>query len=683
MSDIAVTVTSPGSVNAIIGVGGAVSATVSSGGSVAVQLPSGSLAWVDITGKPTEFTPAAHTHDSTQITDFKAAVIAISGEGPGAELSDATPLSLGTAGPGTAFLASRADHVHALPTAADLGLATVATTGDYADLTNTPGNYTLPTASDTTLGGVKIGSGITISDGVISAEGGGGVSLSDVPPQVLGTAAAGTGTLASREDHVHPMPTAADVGALDIDSVIDGGDYVGVIVIPSPTIQITSQPTSQTVYVTSTATWSAAEQTTSQPTGSAYSRSLVSDGTTALFLNGGPLSSTRGVWSSNDSGATWSLSSRTWADADMKPEAMIAGYGGGKWVVVDAYREVSYTATSFPEDANSWTATGSNGFIQPTANSLPPTGGQRRVTFGGGLYTAAGHQRVVSVTDGSGNTIGSYYTNELMRSVDGSSWTSATPPPGSTGLVEAIAFDAAESRFVMASTNTSFANNTISKSYGIYYSDDAIAWTAASVPVFSSGVNLYSQATRSVAAFGNGKFVIKPNYHVSDVFVSSDGITWAKYTGPGFVVNDMHYDGSFFVAIGDGAYATSPDGITWTNRAAAAGNWYSAALVGTKTIARDDGYTPNSTHAIDRTITQSGADASFSVSAYISSGTLTYQWEVSEDSGATWANVSGGEAATLSLEGMQTADSGRQYRAIVSAAGADSVTSNAATLTVL
>ena len=31
------------------------------------------------------------------------------------------------------------------------------------------GSYTLPTATDITLGGVKIGSGITISNGVISA----------------------------------------------------------------------------------------------------------------------------------------------------------------------------------------------------------------------------------------------------------------------------------------------------------------------------------------------------------------------------------------------------------------------------------------------------------------------------------------------------------------------------------
>lgn len=51
-----------------------------------------------------------------------------------------------------------------------------------------PSEYTLPTASADTLGGVKIGSGITITDGVISASGGSGnsqyifIKYSDVEP---------------------------------------------------------------------------------------------------------------------------------------------------------------------------------------------------------------------------------------------------------------------------------------------------------------------------------------------------------------------------------------------------------------------------------------------------------------------------------------------------------------------
>lgn len=53
--------------------------------------------------------------------------------------------------------------------------AAVATSGAYSDLTGTPAAYSLPTASTTVLGGVKVdGTSITISSGVISAVGGGG-----------------------------------------------------------------------------------------------------------------------------------------------------------------------------------------------------------------------------------------------------------------------------------------------------------------------------------------------------------------------------------------------------------------------------------------------------------------------------------------------------------------------------
>jgi hypothetical protein len=55
-------------------------------------------------------------------------------------------------------------------------LATVATTGSYNDLTNKPSipsEYVLPTASSTTLGGVKVGTGLSITNGVLSATGGG------------------------------------------------------------------------------------------------------------------------------------------------------------------------------------------------------------------------------------------------------------------------------------------------------------------------------------------------------------------------------------------------------------------------------------------------------------------------------------------------------------------------------
>lgn len=55
-------------------------------------------------------------------------------------------------------------------------LSTVATSGSYEDLTNKPtipAAYELPIASTTTLGGVKVGSGLSITNGVLSANSGG------------------------------------------------------------------------------------------------------------------------------------------------------------------------------------------------------------------------------------------------------------------------------------------------------------------------------------------------------------------------------------------------------------------------------------------------------------------------------------------------------------------------------
>ena len=62
-------------------------------------------------------------------------------------------------------------HPTSHPASMITGLATVATSGSYNDLSNKPtipSAYTLPTATSSTLGGVKIGSNISVSSGTIS-----------------------------------------------------------------------------------------------------------------------------------------------------------------------------------------------------------------------------------------------------------------------------------------------------------------------------------------------------------------------------------------------------------------------------------------------------------------------------------------------------------------------------------
>lgn len=83
--------------------------------------------------------------------------------------------------------------------------------------------------------------------------------------------------------------------------------------------------------------------------------------------------------------------------------------------------------------------------------------------------------------------------------------------------------------------------------------------------------------------------------------------------------------------------------------------------------------------------TASDGAATFSVTATVTqSATLSYQWQKSDNSGATWANVAGATSGSLALSGLTNADDdGDQYRVVVSATGgASSVTSNSATLTV-
>jgi len=76
-----------------------------------------------------------------------------------------------------------------------------------------------------------------------------------------------------------------------------------------------------------------------------------------------------------------------------------------------------------------------------------------------------------------------------------------------------------------------------------------------------------------------------------------------------------------------------------------------------------------------------GEDATFTVSATATRGaTLSYQWQ--ENIETVWTNVSGATSVSFTVSETELADDGRSFRVIVSAVGATSVTSNAATLTV-
>lgn len=112
-----------------------------------------------------------------------------------AGLSTATPAVLATTGAvGTSLFAARADHVHALTT---LGVA-----GTFGSAS------AVPVVTVDAFGRVA-----SVTTAGIS--GGGGASLTTADAAPLGAlASAGVSALAARGDHIHPLPTAAQVGAI-------------------------------------------------------------------------------------------------------------------------------------------------------------------------------------------------------------------------------------------------------------------------------------------------------------------------------------------------------------------------------------------------------------------------------------------------------------------------------------
>jgi hypothetical protein len=198
---------------------------------------SGSLAWDNVTDKPSTFPPSAHTHVAADITDFTSAVEAVSPPADwntlankpstfppsshghvAAEISDFT-----TAAAAAAPVQSVAGKTGSVTLAkADVGLGNVDNTSD----TNKPISSATQSALDgkAALSHTHTASQVTdfntaaaAAAPVQSVNGNTGTvtvavpSASTATPQALGTAAAGTSDDYSRADHIHAAPALNDL----------------------------------------------------------------------------------------------------------------------------------------------------------------------------------------------------------------------------------------------------------------------------------------------------------------------------------------------------------------------------------------------------------------------------------------------------------------------------------------
>jgi hypothetical protein len=638
VSDIKVTVTTPGDIGSIAVTDGTkVSATVGNGGTVSVSLGSvvsssptvvsGTLAINSITTLPagsqayvkndagTAFAakldigiPAG---PATNVTVGKVTTLAAGSSATVTGTTEGGSLSLSFGIPAGAAGSNGTNGTTPTITAS----ATTLAAGDAATVTATPSD-----------GGSKVALAFGIPRGADGAAGsGGGATLSDATPSALGTASAGVSTTASRSDHVHaaqtiPVTTVAgrtgdivvatsDVVGLDalladvnVDE-IDGGDYVGVVL--SPTISITAQPANYAAALNVGTTWS-------------------SVGTGNTFWQG-------------------------------------IAYNGSRWVVAGSWYNspVGYY-TSVSTDAATWTTRGTS-----TSPQFPVTA----IASDGTSFVAVGEGKYAGSTDGLTWTGGTLPVNALAIAYGNSRWLAAgsSSSTSSNGTTWAAAVTAPATISQLCYGSGGFVGLASGTTSSVYRTTDGTSWSTHSLP---------ASAAWSGVAFGGGVYVAVRTG--STAAYSSDGQTWTTANMPasrswGSVV----YAAGRFFAFGynSTAAAFSADGQAWTAiTLPASGRWLAAAGGSSSLVAMNQG---TGSHAYS----VAASSAAFTVSA-ASTATLSYQWQVSTDAGSTWANVSSATSPTLSLSGLTTADNGKRYRCIVSATGTASVTTNSATLTV-
>ena len=145
-----------------------------------------------------------------------------------------------------AYAIQRANHTGTQAVGTITGLSTVATSGAYADLSGTPAAYSLPTATSGVLGGIKIGSGLTIDgSGVVTAAG--TYTLPEATTSTLGGVIVGTGLAVTSGTVSVSYGTSGTTACVGNDSRLSdarapsgaaGGSLAGTF--PNPTLAATA-----------------------------------------------------------------------------------------------------------------------------------------------------------------------------------------------------------------------------------------------------------------------------------------------------------------------------------------------------------------------------------------------------------------------------------------------------------
>gem|GEM_PF-6355830 len=565
-------------------------------------------------------------------------------------LSDATPVNLGTAAPGTSNLAARADHTHNLPVIA------------YGNLSGVPSNF--PT-NTTLVSGLSAGySGINHAHNYVTAVN-----------NLTGALTLAAGSNVTLTANGSTLTLSSSAGGLGANDSVDGGDYIGEILNG---ITFGTQPQSQSLTSTTTLTLGSftPQAQNGVPLGdSQYGYTLagsLAGSSVAGFGNnifavrtwnngtqGSGFINMSAVVSSADNGMTWSqLLTLTTAPDPGVPIRR----GGDVAVVSNGTRHAIATGTYY---------------LNSSATALIPIESSIRYSDSSNLSnatlsnTAIGGAMSVAYSNTASRWCainyptfnGTAWRMSIFSSSDCDSWTQRVSIAGTLGKIVSCG-----NRLIAASDSSSV----------ILKSTDGVSWSNGAANVASLS-DLASNGTRAVMV-GSGYL----GNNLSRCYYTADGDTWANVTLP-VQCNRIAHASGLFCAWNDASsttdVCTSPNGLNWTLRTlpSSANLAGAASASGSNTIF----FTSASNTAYNAVLSTSAASASLTVSASVSGGAaVSYQWQSSTDAGTTWANVSNATSSTLSLTALTTANSGTRYRAAASATGATTVTSQSATLTV-
>jgi hypothetical protein len=271
----------------------------------------------------------------------------------------------------------------------------------------------------------------------------------------------------------------------------------------------------------------------------------------------------------------------------------------------------------------------------------------------------------------------------VLSSSDGASWTARVLPlPVNTVVVITSCWKtvaAVNGMFVIGGIARQVSGgNSIYIPY-IWTSSDGVSWTQNAFGSSATNADPYGIPTIDVFTDLASSGTVAVGVKGTTARYTTDGTTWGTSTLP-VSCDRISYAAGFFWAFSSASGTDvlyGRDGISWTlGTMPVSAAWYGIAGDSSGFAVGGGAYAtaiPSTTYA----------NANLTVSASATSGSaVSYQWQSSVDAGTTWANVSNATATTLSLTGLTTANSGTRYRAVASATGATTVTSQSATLTV-